>query len=731
MTGTGGRGNSGPADGLAVRLAAAGICGGEKACRQLLAAIDRLGYRLVPQRPGKEGGGDDAWMDGYPALQKRLEEELAAPSIGRLHGCYLQRDHRLWRRHPDLFLRVGNAILELGEPLLAYDVFSSGLEALGHPLPLDRDRGKERDIAVALVRGQAKALTQSGAHSQARDLLEMLVQHDVSDSETMGLLGRIYKDMAFSDPDRQQEYLDRGFGIYYSAYRKARAENDLDGAYYNGINAATLAFFNEDRERSLELAREVEALCLQVRARGKEGADSFWLDATLAEAILLQGEPERAWELYRKACARAGGNLLSLSSIIRQARRIQEHANIRVTIAPGPCSLPSVMVFSGHMIDGRDRAVPRFPASREKEVKARIGLEIDRLKGKIGYSAAAAGGDILFLEAMAARGGEIHIVLPVGIDDFKAQSVSPAGPEWERRFDAILDRADSLTVLDEFNPRNFENSLEFANTYLFGIGLIRAEQIGSRLHPLAVVDPVSPGGRGGTASMIRLWQRRKVEYALITLSASGGKTGRAPTSDSSLAKQPPPTLASPPCTCVDKVRHHAYLPMLFADVKGYSRLSENEAICFSGTFLSRMAQVLQRYQAAILSKRTVGDGLFLVFYGLEPAIQVARDLQRMITTHDWRQDGLPADLQMRISLDAGPCYSYIDPVMDKLEFCGNYVVRAARLEPITPPGHIYASDTFVALSRAEGLGRGGFSYAGTVILPKGYGTLAVYHVNLL
>lgn len=129
-------------------------------------------------------------------------------------------------------------------------------------------------------------------------------------------------------------------------------------------------------------------------------------------------------------------------------------------------------------------------------------------------------------------------------------------------------------------------------------------------------------------------------------------------------------------------------------------------------------------------ERTAGDGLFLVFHDRQSAMQVARKLQQMIKKHDWQIDHLPENLQMRISLDAGPCYSYIDPVMDKLELCGNYVVRAARLEPITPPGHIYASDTFVALCRAAGLGKGAFSYAGQVILPKEYGTLAAFHVAL-
>ncbi len=711
---------------LVEQLVGKGICPEKTSCRILLETIVNQGYAIEKKPPELKDS-----FESYQAVYQRLKKEVSSVSVGRLRDLYLKRDKQLWQRHPDLFLLVAEVVLQQGKLLLAYDIFSTGVKTFGNTLPLDHPDSEACRTAVALIQGQAKALAQTGAHSSARALLEMLISHGFTDSETMGLLGRTYKDISFSGPEYHRQYLNKAFATYFEAYRLARARNDLDGAYYNGINAATLAFFSDDLQKSIELAHEVEQLCLTIRGRRDDNGDSFWLDATLGEAVLLQGDIDRAWDYYKKACEKAGPNLLSLSSIIRQARRILAHGNIRTDRVPGSCVLPSVMVFSGHIIDTAQRIQPRFPVAKEDEIAKKIRMKIDRLRGKIGYAAAAAGSDILFLEAMAARRGEIHIVLPIAADEFKEQSVRPAGHDWEQRFDALLARADSLTILDEFNPQNFANSLEFTNTFLFGIARIRAEQIGTDLCPLAVWDSCSAGGKGGTASMVRLWQQQGIEYSIITLTSSENGSESIimdrTTNEARLSESVP----ARSCGCLEKVQHHAFLPMLFADVKGYSRLSENEAICFSGSFLAAMAQVLEHYQESILSKRTVGDGLFLVFYGLEAAIDVARDLQKMIDSHNWQEDGLPADLQMRISLDAGPCYSYIDPIMDKMEFFGNYVVRAARMEPITPPGHIYASDTFVALSRAEGLGLGCFSYAGQVILPKNYGTLAVYHVNLL
>lgn len=692
--------------------------GKEKNLTQLLAVLNCS--------PGSSLGDDDSGtsLDNteYLTVRSRLEE-ASSWSMQRLRLFFEQRNKWLWRHYPELYLLIGRAALQQSEPLLAYDICSTGIKIFGDDVQLDRLAPEAAQTAVGLIRSQAVALAQSGAPSSAESLLQKLVDQKVRDSETMGLLGRVYKDMAFARPEKKAYYLRQAFTIYFRAYGKAARMHDQEGAYYNGINAATLAVLSGDRAQARKIAGEVERLCLTLQEQDSKADASLWFHATLGEAALLQGDLDRAGEYYEKACVKAKKEDISaLASIVKQARLIIAHENITSNVKRAPsCVLPSVIVFSGHMIDTPGRAEARFPMVRQEEIQQKIQMEIQRLQGGVGYSAAAAGSDILFLESMLAHGGKVHIVLPVDIENFKEQSVRPGGHDWEARFDAVLEKAEALTVLDTFNPRNFENSLEFTNRYLFGIARIRAEQMETTLRPLAVLQANDNGGRGGTASMVRLWQGQQVEYSLISLQGGGQVQAPAPIS---LAPQ------YPSCSCCDKAEHHTSLPMLFADVKGYSQLTEDEAVCFSGSFLNRVAKILRQYRKQILSKRTAGDGLFLVFHDLQSAIEVARSLQKMISTHNWQLDNLPTNLQMRISLDAGPCYSYIDPVMDKLEFCGNYVVRAARMEPITPPGHIYASNTFVALCRAQGLGQGAFNYAGRVVLPKGYGTLAVYHVTL-
>jgi len=60
---------------------------------------------------------------------------------------------------------------------------------------------------------------------------------------------------------------------------------------------------------------------------------------------------------------------------------------------------------------------------------------------------------------------------------------------------------------------------------------------------------------------------------------------------------------------------------------------------------------------------------------------------------------------------------------------GTHVSHAARIEPITPPGEVYASRWFAALAAADGVTEFVCEYVGRTPLAKGYGTFPTYHVR--
>ncbi|HLD48060.1 MAG TPA: hypothetical protein VJA64_09555, partial [Desulfobaccales bacterium] len=91
--------------------------------------------------------------------------------------------------------------------------------------------------------------------------------------------------------------------------------------------------------------------------------------------------------------------------------------------------------------------------------------------------------------------------------------------------------------------------------------------------------------------------------------------------------------------------------------------------------------------------------------------------------------GLPKELNLRISLHAGPVYCYKEPVFKELEYAGSHIVRAARIEPITPPGQVYASQQFAALASTQRVQGFACEYVGRIPLPKHAGIIPLYLVR--
>jgi len=95
---------------------------------------------------------------------------------------------------------------------------------------------------------------------------------------------------------------------------------------------------------------------------------------------------------------------------------------------------------------------------------------------------------------------------------------------------------------------------------------------------------------------------------------------------------------------------------------------------------------------------------------------------------DWEKKGLPKDLNLRISVHAGPAFYCEDPVLKKSNYIGSHVNRAARIEPITPPGEVYASQEFAALAAAQRVRDFTCDYVGKIPLPKESGIVPLYLV---
>jgi len=126
---------------------------------------------------------------------------------------------------------------------------------------------------------------------------------------------------------------------------------------------------------------------------------------------------------------------------------------------------------------------------------------------------------------------------------------------------------------------------------------------------------------------------------------------------------------------------------------------------------------------------TWGDGLYFVFDSVGAAGEFALSLCGAVGAENWTSKGFRQDLTLRIALHAGPVYACLDPVTKRPSYVGAHVSHAARIEPITPPGEVYASGAFAALVRSEGVHGFHCSYVGQTPLAKDHGTFPTYVVH--
>src|ERR1043165_3066933 len=102
-------------------------------------------------------------------------------SAALLQRLWAARDAETWSTSSEIYTEIGEAMLSVGEPLLAYDAISEGVKCF------PSDTRLRQLLALALAR--------SGAAGPANRLLLDLYAEGHQDEETLGLLARTHKDL--------------------------------------------------------------------------------------------------------------------------------------------------------------------------------------------------------------------------------------------------------------------------------------------------------------------------------------------------------------------------------------------------------------------------------------------------------------------------------------------------------------------------------------------------------
>ncbi|HEX5474626.1 MAG TPA: adenylate/guanylate cyclase domain-containing protein [Vicinamibacterales bacterium] len=627
------------------------------------------------------------------AARDRREPRLAAPSsiVPQTAADYQ---------------RLGADLLESGEPIGACDRLSEGLARFPD------DRRLRQLLALGLAR--------TGASQSANEILRGLAGQPDADEETLGLLARTHKDLASEAvaPEEREDHLRQAYGYYSDAFRRW-------GGYWTGINAATVALLLGERDEAAALARDVHARCL-AQPDGLPATERYWIAATLGEAALILGRSGEAGERYAEAATLGRGRFGVLASTRRNARLLAPAAGVGPDWIDRFLRVPRVAVFAGHLIDAPNRPVRRFPPALEPAARRVIDERLAALDVGFGFAGAACGGDILFLEAVAARGGESHVVLPYDRAQFGRDSVDVV-PGWSQRYARVLEQATEVVQASTQRMAGGDMSYEYALRLMDGLASLRADEVDTELVPIALWDGAAGDGPGGTASAVARWRAAGRRVEVIDLHALDG--GTSPVEVRTLDAAPAAATASPPASSASFAPR--IVGVLFADARGFSGLTDEQVVAFVQHFLGTVAAEVERAAHPPILKNTWGDGLYFVFDRVCEAGEFALRLTETLNHIDWSTHQLPKDLGLRIGLHAGPAYACTDPVTGQMNYLGAHVSRAARIEPVTPPGRAYASQAFAALARTDQGPAFRCEYVGRTPLAKGYGTYPLYVVRRL
>jgi class 3 adenylate cyclase len=377
------------------------------------------------------------------------------------------------------------------------------------------------------------------------------------------------------------------------------------------------------------------------------------------------------------------------------------------------------------MIDAPDRRVPRFPLEKEDEIRKLLEKQLEVMNAGIGFASAACGSDILFLEAMLARGGTIHLVLPWPADEFVKTSVDLDGKgTWNRRFEAVLARAASIRVLGQLYMPGSAIGFEYCNLAVNGLARVFARSLDLDITPLAVWDGFK-GGPGGTGSFVGYWRSQRVPVKIIPIAT------QAPSMlvDSQTSETDDADPGDEFEIWVRASGRQEIKAIMFADVVGYSKLPETVIPKYVAQFNQRVSRLIAESSSSPINVNTWGDGLFFCFSGAEDAGRFGLDLRDLVVKTDWIDLGLPHNLSIRIAVHAGPVYVNFDPIVRQMTFTGAHVSRAARIEPITHVGEVFASEEFAALAAASQAKGFDCDLVGTTALAKSYGLFRIYSLE--
>lgn len=594
-----------------------------------------------------------------------------------------------------------SAALQEVKNLISKGEFFRAYDAAMHALGSNPDN-------TALKHRALLALANAGAYRLALSQFKTMGLHSSHELDVQCLLARLHKDMGFAQKGEaaRTSFLN-AFQLYEQAWQMHRS---LPQSYYPAINAAACAAFSGAPDKAAQWAEVVLDQLKNLQENVADPSERYWINATRIEALLIQGQLGAAHAMVPETLSLIESDWTALASTLRQLQRLCTCLGHDFN-SLGFSTPPSVIHFTGHLISPSGR----FPENEEERVAEQIRQLLETHNVGVGYGSLAAGADILFAENLLKRGADLHVVLPFDRDDFLKVSVLRCGPRWASRFEHCLNAARSVRMATDDAYLQDEQLFTYCSQIAMGLAVLNARHLNAAAAQIGVWDGQTSETLAGTEADLRQWHLTGLPQHLLSSQSAA------------FSLNLPVNLAEiPPANYPANNQGRESKAMLFADVKGFSKLGDATLPAFVEQVMGRLAKVTTQHQSQLHSINTWGDGIFAVFNNVDSAAECALAMQETMAQLNRREAGLPEEISLRIGLHLGPVYLTLDPITQRETAIGAHVSRAARIEPITPEGCVYVTETFAAVLAIGSKNEFACDYVGQTETAKNYGLMRMF-----
>jgi tetratricopeptide (TPR) repeat protein len=306
--------------------------------KRLRAAIDEVAtndsplFQLIPNFPGIDLPDEvsEAFKDRIQQAEEFreiLSTARAQPTLRAKRDALLKIQHE----QGDLKTTWRSVLIELMTSFRDAEAFEE-LVDLYNAFP---DKLKDYVVAKQQFALALNRRNQPGDREKALSILDQLLKNRGADSETLGIKGRIHKDIYKEAAQAKKITAGAALDEAINAYTRGFESDPRD--YYPGVNAISLLILKGDAEALNEAERLRPLVSFAVARYGGVSSSDYWVLATVLELACIFEDWLVAHQVLPKALLRSTASFQTATTLgnLRLLKQACERAGREVTELDG------------------------------------------------------------------------------------------------------------------------------------------------------------------------------------------------------------------------------------------------------------------------------------------------------------------------------------------------------------------------------------------------------------